>query len=108
MRMGECPSTQTLEASEATMQWSQVLASVRAGERRVLVEENGIPVAAIVSADDLAQLKRFEADRDRRFAALDRIGEAFKDVPVEELESEVAKALAVVRERKRKQTASGL
>jgi hypothetical protein len=45
------------------------------------------------------QFDSLEAERARRFAALDRIGEVFKDVPAEELEAEVSKALSVIRER---------
>ena len=45
-----------------------------------------------------------QADRDReeRFAVLDRIGEAFRDVPDEEIEREVAKAIAEVRAENRR------
>lgn len=103
MREREYPMTQTMKASEARRQFSQLLNQVARKETRVVVEKSGVPVAAIVSADDLATLQRFEADRNQRFAALDRIGEAFKDVPAEELEAEVSKALAAVRAENRTQ-----
>ncbi len=41
-------------------------------------------------------------DREERFAVLDRIGEAFRDVPEEEVEREVAKAIAEVRAENRR------
>lgn len=43
------------------------------------------------------RLKRVDADRRKRFEILDRIGEAFKDVPAEEIEREVNRAYAEVK-----------
>jgi prevent-host-death family protein len=89
--------TQTMTASQACGQWSQVLDKVYRKEARVLVERNGVPVAAIVSTDDWEQMQRMDAEREERFKALDATRAAFKDVPPEELEREVEKALAEVR-----------
>ncbi len=66
-------------------------------QKRVVLEKAGIPVAALVSTEDLERLKRCDAERAADFAVLDRIGAAFADVPADELEREVAKALAEVR-----------
>ena len=55
-------------------------------------------MAAIVSAEDLDRLTRLESERERDFAILDEFGEAFKDVPDHELEQEVAKTIAQVRQ----------
>lgn len=95
------PMTQTMKASEARQQFSQVLNKVFRGETRVVVEKSGIPVAGIISADDLERLKQMECQRAGRFKVLDEIGEAFKDVPPEEIEREVARALASVRQKQR-------
>jgi len=95
------PMTQTMKASDARQNFSQVLNRVFKGETRVVVEKSGIPVAAIVSASDLETLSRAEAQRKRDFAILDEIGLAFKDVPPEEIEGEVAKAVAAVRRENR-------
>jgi hypothetical protein len=54
-------------------------------------------VAAIISARDLERFNRWEAQRGRDFAVIDEAREAFKDVPPEEIEREVAKAIAEVR-----------
>ena len=97
------PTTQTLKASEARQQWSYLLNQVFRGETRVIVEENGTPVAAIISARDLEWLRHFEAKREEAFKALDATREAFKDVPDEELEREVARAIAEVRAENRKE-----
>jgi hypothetical protein len=45
-------------------------------------------------------------ERERDFAILDEMREAFKDVPAEEIEREVAKALSDVRKEQRKKRAS--
>jgi prevent-host-death family protein len=105
MREREEPMTQTMNASAVREDWSQVLNQVYRKETRVVVEKSGIPVAAIVSTDDLSLLQRFEAERAQRFAALDRIGEAFKDVPTAELEAEVDKAVTAVRQENRQEPA---
>jgi prevent-host-death family protein len=96
-----------MKTSEVRSRWGKVVAAVHDGGKRILVEKSGVPVAAVVSANDLARLQRFEAERSKRFAALDRIGEAFKDVPLEKLEAEVAKAIAEVRDENRRLRASG-
>ena len=96
------PTTQTIKASEARNQFSELLNKVFRKETRIIVEKSGIPVAAIVSAEDLEQLTRFEAERAERFKVLDEIGEAFKGVPPEELEREVARAITEARAENRR------
>ena len=98
---GRNPTTQTMKASDARQQFSDVLNRVYRHETRVVVERSGIPVAAIVSAEDLARLDHYDQERAARFAGLSRISEAFADVPVEELEREVERAVAETRARAR-------
>lgn len=86
-----------VKASEARQQLSGLLNEVYAGQTRVVIERSGIPVAAIVSPDDLAQLERSEAERQARLNVLAKVREPFKEVPQEEIEREVAHALAEVR-----------
>ena len=50
---------------------------------------------------DLEAKDQADRDREERFAVIDRIGEAFRDVPDEEIEREVAKAIAEVRAENR-------
>ncbi len=96
------PVTQTLKASQARQQWSQLLNRVFRRETRVLVEKSGIPVAAIVSADDLERLERLEERRRQHFAAIEAFGEPFKDESPEESERQAAKAVAAARAQRRK------
>ena len=95
------PMTQTMNVSEARKQWSSLVNQVARKQTRVLVEKSGAPVAAIVSADDLARLQQMDEQRERDFAVLQEIGDAFKEVPPEELEEHVRNALAEVRQEMR-------
>jgi prevent-host-death family protein len=91
------PPTETMKISDVKTQLSRLVDRVSRNETRVLLEKAGVPVAAIVSADDLARLARMDRERAERFKILDEFGEAFADVPVEELEREVERALRQVR-----------
>jgi hypothetical protein len=71
------------------------------GEARILVEKSGIPVAAIVSTDDLERLRRLEAQRAGQLKVLEESWRAFADVSPEDVEEEVAKAVAAARRKKR-------
>lgn len=93
--------TQVIKASEARQQWSQILNKVFRSQTRIVVEKSGIPVAAVISAEDLERFKRLEEQRAQRFKVLDRIGEAFKNVPEEEIDREVARAVSEVRAQRR-------
>jgi prevent-host-death family protein len=97
------PVTETKMISEARSQLGGLVDRVKRRQARVVVEKNGAPVAAIVSMKDLAQLNQLEEERERDFARLDAISEKFLDVPVEELERQVALALAEAREKHRAQ-----
>jgi prevent-host-death family protein len=99
------PMTQTIKISEVKNTLSRLINQVYRKETRVLVEKSGIPVAAIISADDLQRFAQLEREREERFAVIDRMREAFKDVPPEEIEREAARSVAAARERRRKQMA---
>ena len=86
-----------MKSSEVRKEWSQLLNSVFKGQTRIVVEKSGIPVAAVISAEDLEKFTQLENIRKERFKALDKIREAFKDVPAEELEQEIDKAVSKVR-----------
>ncbi len=94
------PMTQTLKISVVKNQLSSLVNAVYRQETRVLVEKAGIPVAALVSPEDLHQLDRLDRERqerERRFAVVDRMREAFRDVPPEEIERETDRIIAELR-----------
>lgn len=96
--------TQVMKASDVRAKWSQLLNKVFRSKTRVVVEKSGIPVAAVISLEDLQRFTQMEEQRARRFEVLDRIGEAFKDVPEKEIDREVKRAISEVRAEKRKTT----
>lgn len=89
-----------MKASDVRTQWSQLLNKVFRGKTRVIVEKSGIPVAAVISAEDLKRLTQLEEQRNERFKALDKIREAFKDVPDDEIEYQVNDAITQIRSKK--------
>ena len=99
--MSTLPTTETMKISDVKQGLNALVNRIYRHETRVLIEKSGIPVAGIVSAQDLQRLERLDRERAERFKILDEIGEAFKDIPGEELEREVARALAEVRAARR-------
>lgn len=91
------PPIQTLDAATIRQQWTAVVEQVARQHSRVLVEEDGIAVAAIVPMADLQRLAQLDEQRKQFLDALDRSQEAFADVPDDELAEEIDKALAAVR-----------
>src|SRR5262245_16897575 len=69
-------STERVAASRARQDWGKLLERVRRGRIRVLVQKNGVPVAALIAPEDLARFERIEAEQD---AALARMRAAFAD-----------------------------
>lgn len=97
------PVTESKNLSTARQEFSQLVNRVYRGETRVLVEKSGIPVAAIVSAEDLKYLKELDDVRERRRQLLEEMRAPFKDIPAEEVEREIAKALGEVRQEMRRE-----
>jgi prevent-host-death family protein len=101
MTKQEEPTKKVVKATEARDQLPQILNSVYRGEGRVIIERSGIPVAAIVSPQDLAALDRMDQQRTELAGVLAEMREAFKDVPQEEIEEQTNKAVAEVRAQMR-------
>ena len=91
------PMTRAIEISEVKSRLSLLVNEVSRNEIRIIVEEAGAPIAALVSLADLERLAQFEKQREQRFAVVDRMRAAFADVPTEEIEREAARAVAEVR-----------
>ena len=91
------PTTETVEIAEVQSQLVNLVHEVAQKQSRVLVEEAGAPVAALVSLADYRQLKRLDAPIAERLRVVAEIQELFIDVPPDELEREISKAVAEVR-----------
>lgn len=95
------PSTQTVAISDVKDTIVHLVDQVARGETRILVEKGGLPVAALVSSDDLKHLVRLDAQRAERKRVVAAMREPFRGVSPEEIERETAKAVAEVREEMR-------
>lgn len=100
------PETESLEIAEVQSQLVSLVHDVAQKQSRVLVEEEGAPVAALVSLEDYRQLTRLDAQIAERRRVVEAIREGFRDVPAEELERETAKAVAEVRAEMRAERAA--
>ena len=74
----------------------RILEDASRADARVVLEKDGVPIAAVISAQDYEWMLHREAERARRIAILDEIGTAFADVPAEELERQIARAVTEV------------
>ena len=101
--------TRTVDVAEARAQWDQVIEDVGQRRGRIVIERDGIPVAAVISAADLERLQRLADEWDAPFRVIDRMRAAFSDVPDDELERQVDKAVAEARaELRAEREAAGL
>jgi prevent-host-death family protein len=116
------PVTETMSVSESRKQYSDILNRVYREGDQVIIEKNGIPVAAIVPVSAVRTTgqgengrerllgKLAEADREsgsltteeleregaEAMEILERIQAGFKGIPEDELEREITKAIAEV------------
>jgi hypothetical protein len=70
---------------------NQIKELKRKGDR-ITIEENGVPVAALVSMLDAEALDRLEQQRKQAWAALNAIRSSVGHIPEEELMNEALKA----------------
>lgn len=88
----------TVPALEARTQFGQILKEVQGGDVRVLVEKSGVPMVGIISAQEF---QRVIAEREARFAVVDRIRRRLPKVSDRAVERDVREALKRVRRRRR-------
>ena len=96
------PSTEAVNASDVRQQFASVLNSVFRHERRVLVEKSGIPVAAVVSTDDLRRLERLDEEDREAMRIVDAMRKPFAGISSDEIEREAANAVADDRAKRKK------
>ncbi|MGE3796771.1 MAG: type II toxin-antitoxin system prevent-host-death family antitoxin [Thermomicrobiales bacterium] len=94
------PGETRANLSDTKQQLSKFVNQVAEGRTRLVVEKSGLPVVAIISNDDYLRLVEMETERERRFTVLQRLSDSLADVPTEELEAEVSRAIAATRARK--------
>lgn len=89
------PTTQTMKISEVRGHFNMLVNQVFRKEIRVVVEKSGIPVAGLVSAEDVKRLDQLDREREVDFTIIDEVREAFRDVPDEEIERETNRILGI-------------
>jgi prevent-host-death family protein len=96
------PMTQTVNTEAASEAFNDLVKKVSRHETRVLVEEHGKPVAAIVSPEDLQRLTQLDAEWEEDWRVFDDIHSRNQDKNPEEVERDVAAALTAVRAKARR------
>ncbi|MGH2535420.1 MAG: type II toxin-antitoxin system prevent-host-death family antitoxin [Thermomicrobiales bacterium] len=102
------PATETKTISEVRGELDEVVNRVRHEEIRVIVEEDGAPVAAIISTEDLDRLARLDREQQEAWDVLEAMREPFRGVPTEEIERETERAVAAVRAENRRRRAAAI
>jgi prevent-host-death family protein len=98
--------TETMSVSESRKQYSEVLNRVYREEEQVIIEKNGIPVAAIVPMSvvrDAASTEKRRADLRAAFAATRA---EFRGIPSDDIEREIERATAEVETDRRERGSS--
>jgi prevent-host-death family protein len=85
--------------SEVKSRLSSLVKAVSSQETRVLIEKDGVSVATLVSIEDLQRLVTFEREQAERFAVIQRMREAFADVPSEQIEQDVVDIIRELRDK---------
>ena len=83
-----------MSAREARTKFADLLGTVHYGGDVVIVERSGRPMAAVIPVE---LYERLMAEREARFRVLDRIRSRAPQAPPEEVERDVADAVAAVR-----------
>lgn len=78
-----------VSAAQAKAQLSALMAEVAYGNKRVIIERRGRPVAALVSVTDLESLEQARAASERPLGALALVG-AWREVGDEDIEALIA------------------
>ena len=90
--------TKTIPALEVRTQLGQIMKDVQGGRVRVLVEKSGVPMVGIISAEEF---QRLIAEREARFAVVDRIRRGVPSVSEARIQRDVREAVKEVRRRRR-------
>ena len=81
-------------AREARSRFSDILGNVHYGRQEVIVERSGKPLVAIIPVE---MYERLIAEREARFQVIDRIRSHLPEVSQEEVQQDVAEAIASIR-----------
>jgi prevent-host-death family protein len=97
-RMATPVPVKRVPALRARTRLGELMREVQGGKVRVLVEKGGVPMVGIISAEEF---QRLVAEREARFAVVDRIRGRLAAVPDAQIDRDVRAALKEVRRRRR-------
>lgn len=83
-------------AREARQKFSELLGRVHYGGETVILESSGKPMAAVIP---LQEYEKLMEEREARFAVIDKIRNAVPDYPEDEVEADIAEAVAYARKK---------
>ena len=81
-------------ARQARNHFADLVGNVHYSGQVVIVERSGKPMVAVIPVE---MYERLVAEREARFSVLDRIRNQLPDIPAEEVETDVAEAIAAMR-----------
>ncbi len=83
-----------IEAHAVCNNFAELLKKVHDEKQVIIVEHGGKPMAAMIPVE---MYERFVTEREARFQVLNRIRRRLPEIPSEEVEQDIAKAIAAVR-----------
>jgi antitoxin (DNA-binding transcriptional repressor) of toxin-antitoxin stability system len=99
--MSDEPTTRTISISDIVAELPGLIDGVTRHETQIVVEQDGEPIAALIAFDDFQRILRSKLDQEweETTRSLERVSEAFADVPVEELEARIEEIISEGRRR---------
>ena len=89
-------TVKTIPAVEARVHFGEIMQKSFKNGDRFLVEKSGIPMVAIINAEDYAKLIQ---ERENRFKILDKIKAKLPRFGSDEVEGDIAYAITQVRKK---------
>lgn len=99
--IGQEPTNRTTEIETTGSRLADLADRVQRGETRIVIEHDGVPIAALVSLADLASLDRLDRRDDDFFEQVDQLRDAFAEVPAAEIERETDRIVEGLRAEQR-------
>lgn len=97
------PETKVMSASDVRQHFAETVNEAARGRTRFVIEKNGVPSAAVVSARDLERLEQEDAQWEADWAFLEEFRGRFADVDSDELERMAIETVREIREEKRRE-----
>ena len=94
-------TTETMSETDSRNQFSEILERVSRNEDRIIIEKDGVPVAAIVPLSVVRDAESTERRRQNLREAFETTREEMRGIPPDEIEREIAQSVADVEASRR-------